>query len=456
METRKTRVLVVDDEVNARRGLATLLGEDGFEVQEAGDGEEGLDKLHAFSPDVVLCDVRMPKMDGLQLLRRAREERLDAAFVMVTAFGSIETAVEAMRAGAENYVVKPVDAAAVTVLIQKVLEKQALRREAASLRARVQERFRFHNIVGESPELQAVFDIVKRAAPTRATVLILGESGTGKELIAQACHEESPRRDRPFIKVNCAALTESLLESELFGHEKGAFTGAVARREGRFELADGGTLFLDEVGDIPPSIQVKLLRVLQTREFERVGGTQTLQVDVRLVAATNRDLAAEVKAGRFREDLFYRLNVVAVTLPPLRARKGDIPMLFNHFVEKYAAAYGKEIRGVAPGVMNALLSHDWPGNVRELENVTERAVVLARGTELTADDLPLPLRGPRPGRKDVDALIPGATLKEIEREAILRTLQMVGGSTSRAAEVLGISVRKIQYRLKEYAEAGGK
>jgi two-component system NtrC family response regulator/two-component system response regulator HydG len=281
-------------------------------------------------------------------------------------------------------------------------------------------------------------------------VLVLGESGTGKELVAQALHEESGRRDKPFIKVNCAALSESLLESELFGHEKGSFTGATGRREGRFELADGGTLFLDEVGEISPSLQIKLLRVLQTREFERVGGTQTVKVDVRLVAATNRDLAAEVKAGRFREDLFYRLNVVAVTLPSLRQRKGDIPALVSHFIEKYAAAYGKSVKGLAPGTLNALLAHSWPGNVRELENAIERAVVLCKGNELVTDDLPASISGPRPKDTPSGTLIPGATMAVIEREAILRTLEMVSGSTARCAEVLGISVRKIQYRLKEY------
>jgi two-component system, NtrC family, response regulator len=448
----KTRILIIDDEANARSALASLLAEEGYEIAEAEDGEAGLEKLHSFAPDIALCDIRMPRLDGLTLLKKVKEEGLDSVFIMMTAFGSVETAVEAMRAGAENYLLKPLDADTVSVMVQKALEKRALRREAATLRERVQERYKFHNIVGDAPELRAVFDVVKRAAPTKATVLILGESGTGKELIAQAIHEESNRKDKPFIKVNCAALTESLLESELFGHEKGSFTGAIARKEGRFELADGGTLFLDEVGEIPASIQVKLLRVLQQREFERVGGTQTLKVDVRLVAATNRDLAEEVRQGRFREDLYYRLNVVAVTLPALRTRKGDIPQLFNFFVDKYAKQYGKEIRGTAPGVMNALLSHDWPGNVRELENVTERAVVLVQGTELTADDLPPTLRGPRPQGRAAGSLIPGASLYDIEREAILQTLEMVGGSTSRAAEVLDISVRKIQYRLKEYGE----
>src|SRR5512137_2464448 len=439
----KERILVVDDEGNARQALKDILTEDGYELMEAADGEDALQLMQSFAPAAVLADVRMPRMDGITLLQKAREQGSDAVFVMMTAFASVEAAVEAMRAGAENYLVKP-------------LEKLRLQRDTQNLRERVRERYRFHNIVGDAPELQAVYEVVKRAAPTRATVLILGESGTGKELIAQALHEESPRRDRPFIKVSCAALSETLLESELFGHEKGAFTGAIGRREGRFELADGGTLFLDEIGDISPALQIKLLRVLQQKEFERVGGVSTLKVDVRLVAATNRDLASEVKTGKFREDLYYRLNVVAVTLPPLRNRKGDIPALVSHFVEKYGKAYGKEIRGLAPGTLNALLAHDWPGNVRELENVVERAVVLAKGLEMTADDLPPTLRGPRPRERTPGALIPGATLYEIEREAILRTLEMVGGSTSRAAEILGISVRKIQYRLKEYAQGGGR
>src|SRR6266511_2843846 len=376
----KERILVVDDEQNARVALRTILTEEGYEIAEAADGEEALQLLPGFAPAAVLADVRMPRMDGITLLKRAREQGSDAVFVMMTAFASVEAAVEAMRAGAENYLVKPLDVNAVLVVLEKALEKLRLQRDTANLRERVRERYRFHNIVGDAPELQAVYEVVKRAAPTRATVLILGESGTGKELIAQALHEESPRADKPFIKVNCAALSETLLESELFGHEKGSFTGAIGRKEGRFELADGGTLFLDEIG--------------------------------------------------------------------------DITALVSHFIDKYSKAYGKEIRGLAPGTLNALLSHDWPGNVRELENVVERAVVLAKAAELTADDLPPTLRGPRPRERAPGALIPGATLYESEREAILRTLEMVGGSTSRAAEILGISVRKIQYRLKEYAGGG--
>jgi two-component system, NtrC family, response regulator len=452
----RARILVVDDEPNARNGLRTILSEEGFCVSEAGNGLEALDLLRQQGADVVLADLRMPGMDGVSLVRAARAEDIPALFVMMTAFASIETAVEAMRAGADNFLVKPLEPSTVLVVLDKVLEKLQLTRDSQHLKEWMRQRFRFEAIVGESAALHSVFEVVKRAAPTKATILLLGESGTGKELVAQAIHQESTRRDKPFVKVNCAALSESLLESELFGHERGSFTGAVARREGRFELADGGTLFLDEIGEIPASVQVKLLRALQQREFERVGGTQTLKVDVRVVTATNRDLAAEVSAGRFREDLYYRLNVVAVTLPPLRSRKGDIPALVSHFIEKFDRAYDKKVRGLLPGTLNTLLRYDWPGNVRELENLIERAVVLSRGPDLTADELPPVLRGPGPTGQRSEGLIPGATMHEIEREAILRTLEVVDGSTSRAASMLGISPRKIQYRLKEYAQDGPK
>ncbi|MFL5446459.1 MAG: sigma-54-dependent transcriptional regulator [Myxococcales bacterium] len=312
----KQRILVVDDEANARAALRTILSEEGYEISEAADGEEGFARIEEWSPDLVLADVRMPRMNGLALLRKAKETGAEASFIMMTAFASIETAVEAVKAGAENYLVKPLDVSAVLVFIAKALEKRQLVREAASLRERVRERFRLEGMVGESPELAAVYNVVRQAAPTKATVLILGESGTGKELIAQALHELSPRKDKPFVKVSCAALSETLLESELFGHERGSFTGAVGRKEGRFELADGGTLFLDEIGEISPTVQVKLLRALQTREFERVGGTQTIKVDVRVVAATNQPLRELVEQGRFRADLFYRLSVLQIYLPP--------------------------------------------------------------------------------------------------------------------------------------------
>jgi len=448
----RARILVIDDEENARKALSTILLEEGFDVAECADGEAGYRKLLEFAPDAVLCDVRMPHLDGISLLRRCRAERLDTHFIMMTAFGSVQAAVEAMREGAENYLIKPLDVNTVLVVLEKALEKRALLRDRSLLRERLQECYRFKHIVGDSPELRSVFEIVRRAAPTRATVLILGESGTGKELVAHAIHEESPRCEKPFVKVNCAALSETLLESELFGHEKGSFTGALGRREGRFELAHEGTLFLDEIGDVSPALQIKLLRVLQQQEFERVGGIQTLKVDVRIVAATNKNLAEEVRQGRFREDLFYRLNVVAVTLPPLRSRKSDIPELVSHFVEKFSQMYCKKVCGISTAALNSLLAYGWPGNIRELGNVIERAVVLAsNNAEIGLEDLPPTLRGPKSTDAERGTLIPGATLYEIEREAILGTLEMVGGSTTRAAEILGISVRKIQYRLKEYA-----
>ena len=449
----KTRLLIVDDERTARKALVAILTEEGYEVAEAADGEQALALIAGFAPDLVLTDVKMPRMDGVTLVRTAAAKGYDCAFVMMTGFGSVEAAVLAMQAGAENYLVKPLELKAVLIVLERALEKRRLQRDAKGLRERVRKRFHLASMIGESPELQNIFELIEKVAPTRATVLILGESGTGKELVAQAIHDRSPRRDGPFIKVSCAALSETLLESELFGHEKGSFTGAAARREGRFELADQGTLFLDEIGDITPSTQVKLLRVLQERELERVGGVETVAVDVRILAATNHDLEADVKAGTFREDLFYRLNVVSTTLPPLRRRKGDIPGLATHFIDRAAKAYGKEIRGLAPGTLNALLVHDWPGNVRELEHAIERAVVLAKDTLLATDDLPASLRGGHPCAGEVGTLIPGASFARIERESILRTLEMTQGSTSRAAQVLGISVRKIQYRLKEYALA---
>ena len=446
---RKHRLLIVDDEPIGRSGLATLFTYEGYELAEAADAEDALAKLASFHPDVVLCDVRMDKLDGIGLLKAARERGQDALFVMTTAHASIELAVEAMKLGAENCLTKPLKVDVVRLALRRALEKRALAREPATLKERVQQRFRVASLIGDAPAVQSVLKVVQQAAPTTATLLILGESGTGKELIAQALHEASPRRAHPFVAVSCAALGESVLESELFGHEKGSFTGALARREGRFERANGGTLFLDEIGDLSGSIQVKLLRVLESQEFERVGGTEPVRVDVRLVAATNRDLAADVRAGRFRGDLYYRLNVVAVTLPPLRDRKGDLPALVSHFISRYSQSYDKPVRGLAPGTLQSLLNHDWPGNVRELENAVERAVVLCRGTDLTTDDLPPSLRCPH-SRESTQSLIPGASWAAIERQAIWQTLEMVGGSTTKAARILGISVRKIQYRLSEY------
>src|SRR6478735_102731 len=339
------RILVVDDEVNARTALAELLRDEGFDVETAADAFKALGKYESFTPHVVVTDLKMPGMDGIELVKKIRAMEDPAAVVVMTAFGAVSSAVDAMRAGAAEYLTKPLNFDELLVVLDRVLEQQALRREARQLRARVRDRVAPNNIVGGSPPMQRVFEVVDQVAPSRATVLITGESGTGKELVANALHQRSPRAKGPFIKLHCAALAESLLESELFGHGRGAFTGAVGRREGRFEQANGGTLFLDEIGEISPAIQVKLLRFLQEREFERVGGNETLSVDVRVIAATNRNLQALVEEGKFREDLFYRLNVINLEMPTLRARQSDVPLLATHFLRKYTAENGKQISG---------------------------------------------------------------------------------------------------------------
>ena len=449
----KGRIAVIDDEVNAAQALETLLREDGYEVQSAHDGALGLQLIERLDPDVVLTDLRMPGMDGLELLQRVKQMRPDTMVLLMTAYGTVKTAVQAMKSGAEDYLAKPIDVDELEVVLQKTLEKKRLLEETRVLRERVAHKYRLENVVGESPQMLALFETIRQVAPSNASVLLLGQSGTGKELLAQALHQLSPRRNRPFIKVACAALPETLLESELFGHEKGAFTGALYTRAGRFEAADGGTLFLDEIGDISPTVQVKLLRFLEEREFERVGGNKTFKVDVRIIAATHRDLRKKIEDASFREDLYYRLNVIEIHVPSLRERTGDIPVLAHHFLRKYSEANGKDIRGISDEALALLLQHPWPGNVRELENAIERAVVLAREAVLTPSDFPT-LQPAAQAVTRHGIAIPGSTLSEIQREAILRTLEAVGGSTSRAAAMLGISPRKIQYKLKEYQQQG--
>ena len=420
----------------------------------AADAFKALGKYEAFSPHIVVTDLKMPGMDGIELVKKIRSAEDPAAIVVMTAFGDVHTAVEAMRTGAADYLTKPLDFSELLVVLDRVLETEHLRREARQLRARVSERTAPNNIVGMSPPMQRVFEIVDQVAPSRATVLITGESGTGKELIANAIHQRSPRAKGPFIKLHCAALAESLLESELFGHERGSFTGAMARKDGRFSLADGGTLFLDEIGEISPAIQVKLLRFLQEHEFERVGGTQTLRVDVRVIAATNRNLPEEVAKGRFREDLFYRLNVVALEMPPLRERPSDIPALAQFFVDKYAKQNDKTIDSISPQAIETMLAYSWPGNVRELENAIERAIVLTGGPTIEARALPATVKPTTtPSSIPGAPAIPGSTMADLERYAILETMKATGGSTSKAAEMLGISARTIQYRLHQYNEA---
>ncbi|MBK7582239.1 MAG: sigma-54-dependent Fis family transcriptional regulator [Myxococcales bacterium] len=447
----KGRILVVDDEPNARNALAEILKEEGYSVETAADGFKGLARAEEFSPALVLTDLKMPGMDGVELLRKLRQHAPDVPVVLMTAFGAVETAVSAMREGAADYLTKPLNTDELVLVIDRALERTRLRRETTELRSQLSERYRFDNIIGNSPEMQEVFKAVAQVAPSRATVLLTGESGTGKELIAAAIHHRSPRKDGPFIRLHCAALAETLLESELFGHERGAYTGADRRREGRFEQADGGTLFLDEIGDITPSTQVKLLRVLQERQFERVGGNQTLTVDVRMVAATNRDLKQLVADGQFREDLYYRLNVINVHLPPLRRRRSDVAALAAHFLERFGKENEKQIDRFSDSSLAQIVAYNWPGNVRELENVVERAVVLADGPSIESHHLPAELGSVEGG--NVLPTIPGSSMADIERHAILTTLEAHGGSTSKAAEVLGISVRKIQYKLHEYGEA---
>ena len=446
-EMKRERILIVDPNPLDGAALRASLCEAGFDAVEASSTEGALALVPSFQPAGVVVDGALADAEPAVVVTRLRELRCDAAVVVATTLERIDPAVSALRAGADSYVLRPLDPSQMLLVLERALQNRTLRKDGASLRETIRRRLA---IVGAAPELQAVVEVVKRVAPTKATVLVHGEFGVGKAHVAQALHEASPRRDRPFVRVNCAALSEALLESELFGHERGAFPDAEARRSGRFEEANGGTIYLDEVGRMPPAVQVKLLRVLQQGEFERLGGRETVRVDVRVVAGSQRELAEEVRAGRFRDDLYYRLNVVSVSLPPLRSRKADIPALVSHFIELQARAAGKEISGVTPGTLSALFAYDWPGNIRELVNVVERAGGSAQGHEITADDLAPVLHGARPEDSTASALIPGATLFEIEREAILRTLDQCGGSTARAAEVLGVSIRKIQYRLKEY------
>ena len=453
MAESRGRILIADDEEAARQSLGQILGEDGYEVFLASDGEEALRLTAEETPDILLTDLRMPGMDGHELLTRVRQGFPDVSVVIMTAHGTIRSAVQALREGAEDYLTKPINVEELEHLVDRILKRNRLLAETRLLRERLDDKYRFENIIGRSPEMMDVFRLVEQVAPTQASILITGESGTGKELVAQAVHQRSPRRDAPFVKVSCAALPETLLESELFGHERGAFTGALARRPGRFEIAAGGTVFLDEVGDIPMGMQVKLLRFLQDHQFERIGGNRTLTVDVRVIAATHRDLPAFIREGRFREDLYYRLNVIEIQLPPLRNRQQDIPLLADFFVRKFSVANGKDVTGVSEETLASLVAYAWPGNVRELEHAIERAVILAREPVLDGTLFPSLPRTLEPPRRSTGPIVPGSPLEEIERDAIMRTLEAVGGSTARAAAILRISPRTIQYKMKQYRSA---
>jgi DNA-binding NtrC family response regulator len=447
----KGRVLVVDDDADARAALRELLRAQGYLVETAADAFKALGKVPAFAPDVVLTDLRMPGMHGMEFLKKLRLDDPDRAVLVMTAFGARDHVVAALREGAAGYFTKPFNAAELSFALGREMQRLRGQREAGSLRDRLPEGNGFAPIIGSSPAMQAVFKTVMRVAGSRSSILVSGESGTGKELIAAAIHQLSPRAQGPLVKLHCGALADTLLESELFGHERGAFTGAVGRREGRLVQADRGTLFLDEIGDISPTMQVKLLRFLQEHELERVGGNQTLRLDVRVIAATNRNLHAEVARGRFREDLYYRLNVINIEVPALRHRRADIGVLASHFLRHHCAQNGKTIEGFTDQSLAWLAGHDWPGNVRELENVVERAVVLARGACITVDELPPSLASP--SACEAEVVIPGSSMADIGRHAVLKTLEAAKGSTTTAAAILGMSVRAVQYRMQKYAIA---
>jgi DNA-binding NtrC family response regulator len=437
------RILIVDDDGPMRSFLCTVLGEEGYRLEEARNGTEGLARLSASDFDLVITDLRMPDLSGLDLVREGKKTRPEALWVVITAYGSIGNAVEAMRSGASDYLTKPLrDPDELRHVVRRVLREAESERKIHLLSEELGRQFPPAETIFLGEKMAQVRKLVQGVAPSEATVLITGQSGTGKELIARMVHNLSARREGSFIPVHCAALAESLLESELFGHERGAFTGAVSSRKGRFELADGGTIFLDEVGEISPAVQVKLLRVLQEREFERVGGTRSISVDVRIIAATNRDLKEEVAAGRYREDLYYRLNVFPITLPPLADRREAILPLADYFLKKFAVASGKTIDRFTTGARTAMEKYHWPGNVRELQNVIERAVILAQG-EIDVKHLNLEQQGAPvdPG---------GSVLKVNERETIGKVLAEVGGNRKRAAHILGISLRTLQYRIKEF------
>jgi two-component system response regulator HydG len=449
--TEKGRILVADDEESHRIMLRAVLQEEGYEVVGAADGPEAIRAVEQEPFDLILLDIRMPGMDGIEALTEIRKISPYIPVLMMTAYASVKTAVEALKAGAFEYLIKPLDIDELKILIQKALEHYHLREENLALKERLGDRFDFSKIIGKSQKMKDLFDLLAQVAPTDATVLILGESGTGKELVANSIHHNSRRASQPFIKVSCAALPETLLESELFGHEKGAFTGAIARREGRFQLAHRGTIFLDEVGEMNAATQTKILRVLQEKEFEPLGGTRTVKVDVRVMTATNKDLEREVKEGRFREDLFYRLNVVPVSIPPLRERKEDIPALAAHFLYLYREKNRKELKEISPKALDLLVRYDWPGNIRELENCIERAVIVARGEVIAPVDLPPQVQALSAGREEPGVHFPlGISLQEAERALIFKTLEDTGGNRSRAAEILGINRRTLQIKLKEY------
>jgi DNA-binding NtrC family response regulator len=445
----RANILVVDDEINIRGALVTMLEKKGHQVRGVATAEEGLAQLEAASAELVITDLRMPGIGGMEFLRRLKGTWPDTEVVVMTAYGSIDTAVEAMRCGAYDYLTKPIDRERFPIVVAKALERHALTTENKQLRDRLETKTRFDHMVGESEPMQRVYSLVEMVADSDVTVLLTGESGTGKELISRAIHHKSPRADGPFITLNCGALPDNLFESELFGYEKGAFTGAMATKMGRFELADGGTLLLDEVGELSLKSQVDFLRVLETKEFRRLGGTKLLKVDTRIIAATNRNLEEAVKQGDFREDLYYRLNVVPIRLPPLRDRADDIPLLVDRFLTECATQHHREPKEVSQEAMRLLRLYGWPGNIRQLRNLMERLVVTVKDTMIQPEHLPEEIQASKEDARTMVVTL-GTSLDQLEREVIQRTLTEITNHREKAAKLLGISLRALQYKIKEY------
>ena len=446
----KFKILIIDDEKNIREGLATALEMDGYNTVVAENGEKGLECVNKGDIDLVITDLRMPGISGEEVLQKITSEIPGLPVIVLTGHGSIDSAVSAMHSGAYDFLTKPLNLEHLSLVVKRALKNRELQRQNKQLQEEISKSKPFESIIGKSAEMQKIYQMIQKVAGSKASVLITGESGVGKELVAHAIHNLSPRKNNPLVIVNCSALSESLLESELFGHEKGAFTGAAARKRGRFELANGGTIFLDEIGEINQSIQVKILRVLQDKRFERVGGEETLEVDVRVIAATNRDLEEEIKKGNFREDLFYRLNVVHIHVPPLRDRKDDIPLLINEFMQEFAKENGKDIKNIDNHARAALYKYSWPGNIRQLKNCMESAVVMCSSDTITLNDLPPTIKSESSANS---MQIPfGVTLEEAEKIIIQQTLAQNQGNKSKTAEVLGIGRKTLHRKLDEYEE----
>ena len=443
-------ILVVDDEEIVRESLCSWLQEDGYKAEAVEDGFKALDIIKKKPWNVLFVDLKMPGMDGLEVMRKAKALQPEVPIIIITAYATVNTAVEAMKEGAYDYLVKPFNPEEISLIIRRLIEKQALLKENIFLRKELKKQFYFQDLISKSRKMQDIFELARTVGKSTSTILILGESGTGKELLARAIHLESLRADASFVSVSCAALTETLLESELFGHEKGAFTHAISQKKGKFEMANGGTIFLDEIGDIGPKLQLDLLRILQEKEFSRVGGNEVIKVDVRIIAATNRDLKKAIEEGKFRDDLYYRLNVISILIPPLRERKEDIPLLVDHFIEKFNIEMEKKIEGISPEALNSIMAYIWPGNVRELENTIERAMVITKGTMINVEDLGLSSRAEENSLTCAAPSSGDKSMKAVEKDHMTKILKENDWNIQRSAEILGIDRVTLYNKIRKY------